>query len=289
MKFLDRLFSKPDPSIEATLAREGELERDFAEAETRVAQLEAELAAANEEVATARSGIEQMTSLTESLAESRARSATTLQEAKEAKARVEEMNESLASQDSALKVALAEGRVASEAKEHVIATVSNAIEELTASTRESAKECCEGTAAAENIGVAADAAKGEATEAAARVAEIIEVSDAIKKVADRTRLLSLNAKIEASKAGTSGRGFGVVADEVGKLSHEATEASDRIAGIASALESSTRQVNEFIEELRETTQVVNQFSERVASASRKQEDAMISLGDQISTDREAFG
>lgn len=58
--------------------------------------------------------------------------------------------------------------------------------------------------------------------------EINEVSSFIKEIADETKMLGLNAAIEAARAGESGRGFGVVAEEIRKLSQQSKSTVPKI-------------------------------------------------------------
>lgn len=56
-------------------------------------------------------------------------------------------------------------------------------------------------------------------------------ADVINGIVFKTQLLSVNASIEASKAGDSGKGFSVVAEEVAKLAINSGKASEDIQGI----------------------------------------------------------
>lgn len=78
------------------------------------------------------------------------------------------------------------------------------------------------------IETAVTQAKGIAAVLNEKASAINEMVRVIKDIADTTRLLSLNAAIEAARAGDAGRGFAVVAQEVKKLSERSVESVNNI-------------------------------------------------------------
>lgn len=71
---------------------------------------------------------------------------------------------------------------------------------------------------------------------------IFSMSDVISEIAEQTNLLSLNAAIEAAKAGDAGKSFSVVASEIKKLADESRETSIEIKGRISQIDSSIDKV-----------------------------------------------
>jgi methyl-accepting chemotaxis protein len=69
---------------------------------------------------------------------------------------------------------------------------------------------------------------------------IVGIVGTINEIAAQTNLLSLNASIEAARAGQYGRGFSVVADEIRKLADQSLKSSNEIGKIINKIEEQTK-------------------------------------------------
>jgi methyl-accepting chemotaxis protein len=76
--------------------------------------------------------------------------------------------------------------------------------------------------------------------------DIQNISSSITDIFNQINLLSLNAAIEAARAGSSGKGFAVVAGEVRNLAQRAFSASTAISGIATRNEAQLLEANSLI-------------------------------------------
>ena len=81
---------------------------------------------------------------------------------------------------------------------------------------------------------------GNALEQVKVIDQIINVSDAIRDIAEQTTLLALNASIEAARAGEAGRGFAVVADEINHLSSDTSNEVEKVQALTGDVLSSVK-------------------------------------------------
>jgi methyl-accepting chemotaxis protein WspA len=101
-----------------------------------------------------------------------------------------------------------------------------------------------------------------------KAANISQVVVTITKVADQTNLLSLNAAIEAEKAGDYGRGFAVVATEIRRLADQTAvstyDIEQMVKEIQSAVAAGVMGMDKFSEEVRRGMQDVQQVGSQLS-------------------------
>lgn len=110
------------------------------------------------------------------------------------------------------------------------------------------------------------------------VSKINELTSAIIEISDQTSLLSLNASIEAARAGDAGKGFAVVATEISNLAHRSL---NTVADIDTIIEDVNAAVTKISDSLEETTA----FLENSVLADY---DNFNQIGDQYLKDADVF-
>jgi methyl-accepting chemotaxis protein len=88
-----------------------------------------------------------------------------------------------------------------------------------------------------------------------KASSIEKIVDAINDIAGQTNLLSLNASIEAARAGEFGKGFGVVAAEIGNLSKQSLKSAKMINQLIDEIQKCT---NDTVAVVKQTEDVINE-------------------------------
>ncbi len=120
-----------------------------------------------------------------------------------------------------------------------------------------------------------------------RSQDISVILTVINHIAEQSNLLALNAAIEAVKAGESGRGFSVVADEIYKLSEGSAEAAQKINGYLIEIQKETfnlsKRMNIGVEKVRDGGKYVEEmkanFAEIVNTSSNAEKSVKEIVGE----------
>lgn len=95
---------------------------------------------------------------------------------------------------------------------------------------------------------------------------ISEITNTIKNITKQINLLSLNATIEAARAGESGKGFGIIANEIRNLSEQTTKSSSEIDYTVRQVQFSIQNVQKKIQELNVVLEQSNHASNQTIDA-----------------------
>ncbi len=115
---------------------------------------------------------------------------------------------------------------------------------------------------------ATDAINAKLAALSEKASNINSVLTTITKVADQTNILSLNAAIEAEKAGDAGRGFSVVATEIRRLADQTSvstwDIEQMLKEMQSAVSASVMGMDKFSEEIRRSVGEVRQVGSQLS-------------------------
>ena len=152
-------------------------------------------------------------------------------------------------------------------------TIASAVEEMSASISQISTNAGE----ARKVSEAATKKSKDATDVMNKLGtaakEIGQVTDVIKKIADKTNLLALNATIEAASAGEAGKGFAVVAGEIKDLANQSAQSADDIARRIEGIQQSTGDAVKVINDVSDIIAKINQSVEAISGHVEQQTKA----------------
>jgi PAS domain S-box-containing protein len=180
--------------------------------------------------------------------------------------------------------------------------ISATAEELSAATSETAKNASESSRLAEDVHHHISSAQ----QSVSAVTEIIlnatksaeetrGIAQTVQQIAFQTNILSLNASVEAARAGDHGRGFAVIAAEIRNLSNHVSQEARRVETIVDALihgmqdgEEGILKVAQEIDGIEEASATMAGHAQGIAEAAREQDNGLVELAKGVTSLEEAL-
>lgn len=160
--------------------------------------------------------------------------------------------------------------------------------EMADTLSESLKEISKGVEEISKNAQELSESNGSVTDSATKVQsdmkETHKVMDIVKDIAQRSNMLGINAAIESAKAGEFGRGFGVVADEIRKLSSGSQNA---IKDVQLILSNTTKSVRGIVDDVIRNSSGVQQQAAAVEEINASIEE-LTAISDMLATYSKEF-
>jgi methyl-accepting chemotaxis protein len=130
------------------------------------------------------------------------------------------------------------------------------------------------TASASQLASSGQNLSAAAAQTEVSLGEVEEVLGFIRQVANKTRMIGLNAAIEAARVGEAGKGFAVVASEVRKLAQTSNQSAENISKSLGQTLSSVKQILQGVV-------TAHEFAEKQAAATAEVDSALRQLTEMV--------
>jgi len=192
-------------------------------------------------------------------------------------------SEQMAATSSAISDSSEHQRVALEQVASALTQVSASIEQISKSVRASRTQVGLAEQAVDE-GAAAGAASSAAMDSIhATNGQMVKAVTVIQDIARQTNLLSLNAAIEAAKAGQQGKGFSVVAEEVRKLAERSGQAAREVGDLITRTNEAVRDGVARVQDSSRVLTSIREATRVIAGMTKEMETA---INEQSTTSRE---
>ena len=151
-----------------------------------------------------------------------------------------------------------------------VSVVAQSADDLFRSIRDIADKVAHSTAIAHRAMREAEETTVKVQGLSVSAGRITEVVDMINAIARQTRMLALNARVEAERAGVAGRSFAVVAREVKVLADETAGMTETIAEHINSIQSATGETTGAITRISGTINALNDIADEIAVAIQRQ-------------------
>lgn len=158
-----------------------------------------------------------------------------------------------------------------------VGSVAHASEDLSASIREISQQINESTRLVRKTVEQTDLTSSESEKLMTYAQRVNDVLDLISSISHQTRLLSLNATIEAERAGDMGKGFAVVANEVRSLAAQTEESVKQIQQTISDVQNASSRISSALQETKKDVDAVSQSSSIMAAAAEEQSSSTANI------------
>lgn len=111
--------------------------------------------------------------------------------------------------------------------------------------------------------------------------ETNQIVNFIKEVAEQTKMLGLNAAIEAARADQNTSGFNVVANEIRKLADKTSDSVKEITGFINKLNKSTEKTRKNIDKMNKRTESFNENEEKITEKLHSVADKIHNMADSL--------